>query len=302
MKNKTLALPGTIFLAGIILTIIVNLIFCTAQKPTVTEHSFPISITYEFGGETVTIRDEFVCTYTGAGRSVDPKDRFYDGVLLQSDYEETLCGDYLIASYEDGHLVIFTNLYAGYMMGDPLYDRHYTDYYRCEPYVAFYNDSDYTEYEDEETLAPYDVKIVDWEYPEPIENKLVFSGFTRLTRNNVLPMVIVSLLTLLACVILVKKDSEFTATALDKISVILNFVIGFVALPFTTIVGMFIDINGDASDPFSIATFFVPVLTGFGLAASVCLRRKGYKKASIAVQFIGIALLAVLMTLEGILW
>ena len=131
MKNKNLLMPKVIFLVGIVLTIMVSLFVSVAKKPVVTEQSFPFTITYEFEGETYTIEDEFVCTYTGPGQSVDPADRFYDGVLKKA-YDDAQ-GDYLIQAYEDGELIIFTNFFAGYMMGDPLYDRHYTEYYRFEP-------------------------------------------------------------------------------------------------------------------------------------------------------------------------
>ena len=297
MVNKKLSLAKIILLSGIILTIIVDLFICAAKKPVITEYSFPFSITYEFGGETVRIEDEFVCVYTGPGQSVDPADRFYDGYLKGGD-DELACGDYLIERYEDGELVILTEFFAGYMMGDPLYKDHYTDYYRFEPQIGFYVYDEYIEYTDEEALAPYDVRIVDWEYPQPVENKLSFAGFTRLTRNTVLPMLAVSLLTLLACIILVKKEEGLSFGVVDKVSVLFNFVLGFAALPFLAVCCTLIDINGSADDPLSMAAFFVPALCGFGLAASVCLRRKGYGKLSLLVQFAGVALMALVLLAE----
>ena len=154
------------------------------------------------------------------------------------------------------------------------------------------------EYEDEEHLAPYDVKIVDWEYPQPIENKFVFSNITRLTYNNVLPALAVSLLTLLVCIIFVKKDQGLTFGVVDKIPIVLNFIIGLVVLPFLTIVCCFIDINGNGADLCSQIAYCVPAVIGFGLAASVCLRRKGYKKAGFIAQFAGIAVFALVLILD----
>ena len=65
MKDKKLLLPGIILAVGIMVTIIVNTIICIAEEPVITEHTFPFSITYEFEGETITIEDEYICTYEG---------------------------------------------------------------------------------------------------------------------------------------------------------------------------------------------------------------------------------------------
>ena len=300
MKNQKTALPVTLILAGMVLTVIVNLVICIAQKPVVTEHPFPFSITYEFEGNVTTIEDAFVCTYTGHGQSVDPADRFYSGVYANGT-DEIPCGEYRIQTYEDGELILFTNFFPGYMMGDPQYADHYTAYYRYEPHIAFYVYEEYTEYTDEEILAPYDVRILDWEYPEPLDNSFAFSGITRLTARNVLPMAAISLLTLLACAIFVKKDPDLTAGTMDKAAVLMNFAIGLVVLPFLTIVGLFTDINGSGADLLSQVCFCVPGITGFGLAASVSLRRKGFCKAGFAAQFAGIAVMALILAAEAVL-
>lgn len=297
MKNKKMFLPNIIIISGIVISIITSLLVCIAKKPAITEYSFPFSITYEFNGKTETIKDEFICTYTERDGSFDSANRYYEGYLAQSNTTENR-GDYLIQSYEDGDLVIYTNFFAGYMMGDPQYADHYTEYYRYEPYVAFYVYEDYMEYEDAEHLAPYDVKIVDWEYPQPLENKFVFDGITRLTSNNVLPMLAVSLLTLLVCIIFVKKDQGLTFGVVDKFPVILNFIIAFAALPFMTIVSLLIEIAGGAGDISNQIAYCVPAVTGFGLAASVSLRRKGYKKAGFAAQFAGIVLFVFMIIID----
>ena len=154
------------------------------------------------------------------------------------------------------------------------------------------------EYEDQEHLAPYDVKIIDWEYPQPIENTFVFSNITRLTYNNVLPALAVSLLTLVVCMIFVRKDQGLTFGVVDKIPVIANFIIALIVLPFLTLVCCFIDINGNGAGlPCQIA-YCVPAITGFGLAASVCLRRKGYKKSGFIAQFAGIIAFALVLVTD----
>ena len=298
MKNPKLSLMRTIMLAGLVIAIIANLVFCIAKKPVIAEQSFPISITYEFDGKTVTIEDEFICNYTGHGRS-NSTDRYYDGYLANADNID--CGEYLIQAYDDGELVIITNLHEGYMMGDPQYDDHYNDYYRCEPYVAFYVYDEYCEYDDAETLEPYNVNIVDWEYPERLDNDFEFSRIGRLSSTNAVVNMVVGVLTLLACMIFVKKDSDYTKTAMNKLSTILNFAIGLVVFPFLSVVAPFIDINGSGEGLISQIFYCIPLITAYGLAASICLRRKGYEKAGLAWQFAGVLLTAVLMLAENIL-
>lgn len=297
MKNKKLFLPTVIILVGVALAVVTSILFSIAKKPTITEYSFPFSITYQFNGETKTINDEFICTYTGAGKSVNPADRFYDGYLANRTalgYN----GDYLIQAYDDGELLIYTNFFAGYMMGDPYYADHYTEYHRFEPHIAFYVYEDYVEYDDAEHLAPYNVKIIDWEYPQPVENTFVFSNITRLTYNVVLPTLAVSLLTLFACIIFVKKEKNLTFGDLDKVSVLINFIIGFVAVPFITIVCLFVEIAGGGGDISTQLAYCVPAVTGFGLAVSVALRRKGFRKAGFFAQFAGIVLFVMVIVID----
>ena len=298
MKNPKLKLPILIIIGGIIVSIITNMVLCTAKKPTITEHSFPISITYEFDGKTVTIEDEFICSYTGHG-STNSTDRYYDGYLANAD--DINCGDYLIESFDDGELIIITNLFEGSMMGDPQYDKHYTDYYRCEPYVAFYVYEEYMEYEDPEYLEPYNVKIVDWEYPEPLENDFVFSRIGRLNSTNAVAMSVVGVLVILACMIFVKKDSDYVPTAMNKLSTVLNFIIALVVFPFLSVVAPFIDINGGGEYLYCQIFYCIPLITALGLAASICLRRKGFEKASFLIQFTGVLLTAVMLLLESVL-
>lgn len=299
MKNPKLKLPMLIIIGGVIVSIIANMVLCIAKKPAIAEHSFPISITYEFDGKTVTIEDEFICTYTGHGASTNSTNRYYDGYLANAD--DINCGDYLIEAYDDGELIIITNLFEGYMMGDPQYDNHYTDYYRCEPYVAFYDYEEYREFEEPEYLEPYNVKIVDWEYPEPLENDFVFSRIGRLGPTNAVANIVVGVLALLACMIFVKKDSDYTSTAMNKLSTVLNFGIGLIVFPFLSIVAPFSDINGSGEDLISQIFYCIPLITALGLAASICLRRKGFEKASFLSQFTGVVLTAVLLLLESIL-
>ena len=296
MKQKKLALPMLILVAGLVLSILVSMMFSIAKRPTVTEHTFPISITYEFGGETFTIEDEFHCSFNVENSPYI--ERYYTGELAGND-EDLPCGDYLIQAYDDGALILLTRLFAGYMMGDPQYDQYYTEYYRFEPQIAYYVYDEYTEYYEEDgVLEPYDIRIVDWDYPDPVENTFKTSHLVPLKARNVLPLLAVSLLTLLACMIFVRRDPDLSYRAIDKLSIVLNFAIAILALPFLAIVCMLMDALGTSEGLIEQFCFCIPAIGGFGLAASVGLRRRGFRKSAFFVQFAGIAALALLLLLE----
>ena len=87
---------------------------------------------------------------------------------------------------------------------------------------------------------------------------------------------------------------------LDKISVLLNVAIGLVFVPFTSIYGMFIDINGSEAALAHQMGYLVPAVTILGLTASVALRRRGYTKSGIVIQFAGPALFALHLVLSAL--
>lgn len=299
MNNKNLLSTKIVFLVGLVLCLVVNILACVAKKPVITEQSFPFTITYEFQGEVRTIEDEFVCSYDGRTAYSNPYDRYYSGYLANAN-EGRIGGDYLIESYDNGELVIITRFFAGYMM-DKQYKDHYNEYYRFEPYVAFFDYESYMELSEPEELEPYGVRIIDWEYPEPVENSYVFGGLARFGRYNVIPMLGCALLTLLACIIFVKRDRSITYKPFDKLGLALNIIMSVTVLPFLTVVCSFMDINGSGTDPMALACFCVPAIAVYGLALSVCLRRRGYTMPGFAVQFAGVIAMALLLAVDAIL-
>lgn len=66
-----------------------------------------------------------------------------------------------------------------------------------------------------------------------------------------------------------------------------NWIIGTIYLWYVTILSIFIDIEGGGPELSVQAAYFIPAISIFALAASIALRRKGYKKSSLVVQFIG---------------
>ena len=72
-----------------------------------------------------------------------------------------------------------------------------------------------------------------------------------------------------------------------------NFIIAFTLLPFVTILGVFIDIEGGGPELYYQALYFIPALSMLCIVSSVALRRKGYGVKSLIVQFVGPAVFAV---------
>lgn len=279
MNNKKMLLPIIIILIGTILVSAVGLVLSICKKPVVTEMEFPFSITYEYKGETKTVNDTFSCSFTGGDEI-----RFWEGTVKSSNKES--CHEILVDEKNDGQLTIITNLFAGYLMGDPYYDDSYSEYLPYEPYAAFF-DLEGVEYSDEETLEKHDLKIINYEYPEPIENEFVFSHIARLDGDTSFKMALCSVVFLLLTIIFIKKSEDVTYTAFDKKTIVLNFVVGIVLLPFITVVGTFTDINGDGTAFIYQISYCVPAVTALCLALSIALRRKGFKKESMVVQFVG---------------
>ena len=281
MKNKKLILPIIILSVAVALIAVYLLISSIALKPTVTEAEFPFKITYELDGETVTIDDVYKVNYVPNDQGNNHKDRVYTGKLLSSEKNDT---NIILKQGEHTRIELWTYLYADYLMGDPEYD--FFDDKAFEPIIYYYDENE-VEYHDEETLAAQGVKLISFEYPTPIENKLVFSHLSYFSSANVLPTFLIALLTLIAILIFVKKEKELTYKAVHIVSIVFNWIVGTVYLGFVTILALLIDIEGGGPDLVYQITYFIPALSVLCLAASVALRRKNYGKWALAAGFVG---------------
>ena len=290
MKSRKMVLPIIILMAGILAMTAFAIINGVSKKPTITEGDFPFSITYELEGKTETIEGVYSVSFVGHGGYADTKGRIYEGKIVGMQNESD--NFYVLKESKEGYLVLLTNFYADYLMGDPQYD--YLMGEEFEPKLLYY-DSEGIEYTDEETLLDQGVKLIRWTYPMPVVNELVFSHISIMSSEVVLPMLFMGVLTLLVMLIFVKKDKKVVQGKIDKISAILNFIIGIVVIPFMTIVGSFIDINGGSSEWGHQMLYVLPSFSVLCIAASVGLRRKGVKKGGLAVQFVGPVLFAVIM-------
>ena len=289
MKNKKLFLPTIILAVAIVLTMISAVVAGIALKPKVTEGEFPFSITYELDGETVTIKDVYKVQYEKLGGY---KTRMYSGEIGNRGKDNTI---YVLKKNDSGRVELWTHFYPDYLMGDSEYD--YYDDEAFEPKIYYY-DAQETESHDEETLAEHGVKLISFEYPEPIKNSLTFSHFVFPESEVIFPSIIIAFLAMIGTLIFVKKDKEYTRKPINIITIVFNFIIGLVAFPFFTIIAGLLSALGDIGNIMNLLQYLLPALTILCITASIGLRRKLYSKSALIVQFISPAVFALIMIIS----
>ena len=286
MKTKNLRIAKIILAIYLIATLALLFLGYSVQKPKVVKQEFPFTITYSYQGKTETISDVYVGEYVRAAKYLGDDDLVWYGYIkdhnrLESDF-------YRIGELDDQAFSINLNIEPGYLMGDPKYADSL-----CRPSGVYHgfdgtNDIRVT---DPVELAQLGLSIVSWEYPVPIENDFSFGGIS-LSSEATIYTAAIAMAALLACMILTKKDREMVYGKTDKASVVLNFLIVIVAFPFIFMVSVLSEIVADASIWQQIL-YLTPALTVVGVAASVVLRRCGYGKQGLFIQFLGPVLFAV---------
>ena len=289
MKKGKLFLPTIILVSAIVITMVSVLIAGISLKPVVTESEFPFSITYELDGETVTINDVYKVHYDADEAN---KYRVYDGKIQNKEEDNSY---YVLKTEENGRIELWTQFYADYMMGDPEYD--YFDEEPFEPRIYYY-DAQETESHDEETLAEHGVNLISFEYPEPIKNSLRFSHIAMPEDEVVLPSIIIAFLAMIATLIFVKKDNDYVRKPINIITIVFNFIIGFIVFPFFTIFAGLLSALGDIGNIMNLITYLLPALTILCITASIGLRRKLYGKSALAVQFISPAVFLIIIIIS----
>ena len=279
MKNSCMKLPIIILVVGLILAIASCFFTGIVKEPTIKEHEFDYSVTYRIGSETKTHEGTFRCSFVGHDGHDDPTLRLYDGVHTK-DGNELGALWLTVAQKEDVELMMAVGLDAAYLMGDS--DKYEYAHGNDDPYFEAIDAEGYSV----EVSEKFDAEIIGWEYPEPIENSFRFSGFSRLYVISMLVTILIAFLAVLACLIFVRKDPNVSYEALDIISIIANFVITFMAIPFITIVIFFFPLVMDTESLLYQIYLCVPALTTFTIAASIALRRKGFAKSGFFVQLV----------------
>jgi hypothetical protein len=285
IEKKKLQTLSIILAVGLVMAIAASLLTGIVKAPVITEHDFPFTVTYRLDGETKTLEGVYRCQFRSTGQGTDPLNRYYEGEHLLNPAEEHPAA-YTIAQKDGLELCIVTIFSNRNLMGDA--DGVAVNY---NPYLAVIDSEGY-EYEDEETLSQFDAEIIDWVYPEPVDNSFKFVGFSSLHDDSMFAMLAVGILTILACTIFVKRDKALPYKALDKVSIVLNCVICFAALPFMTFITALFQITMGGDELSYQISMCIPALTAFTVAASIALRRIRFTKAGFFVQFIGPVLFA----------
>ena len=280
MQTKSLKIPAIIFVTAIVLCLAACFLAGMIKAPIVTEQDFPYAATYQLNGETETLEGVYRVCFRSAGEGTNPHERYYEGFCL-ADPD----GRHTIAEQDGLQLRIVFLFNDSYLMGDG--DRGETYGYAIpDPYLAAYDDMG-VEYTDMETLEAFEAELLSWEEPQPIENTFVFSGFSHLYTGSMLAMLAVGLLTIVACMIFVKRDKTVPYKLSDKLSIALNCVVCFAAIPIITFITTLLQITMSGDDLMYQIFLCIPALTAFTVAASVSLRRKGFTKTGFFLQFIG---------------
>lgn len=297
MKMKSLKIPVLILAIGLVLSLVACLFTNTIMIPTITEHDFKYSVTYKLNGETKTMEGIYKCTYEGYSEGEDPHDRYYNAEYIV-DGQTTLSHSYTIAEKDGAKLYIVTVFNEYYLMGD----KKNMDYepFLEEPYLEAVDKEGYP-YDETNMPSEFTAEIISWDYPEPIENTFVFSGFSILHAGSMLAMLVVGLLTVVACMIFVKRDKTVPYKALDKLSILVNFAACFLAIPFFVICIALMLATMGGEDIVTQILLCTPAITALTVAASIALRRNGFTKTGFFIQFAGPVLFFVPAVLESII-
>lgn len=288
MNKKSLKTLSIIFSIGLLLAVAASLLTGIVKAPVITEHDFPFAVTYRLDGETKTLEGVYRGRFISAGKGTDPLERYYEGEYLLNPANEHPAA-YTIAQKDGLELCIVAIFSARNLMGD-------ADGIAChyDPYLAVV-DSEGMEYTDEEFLSRFDAEILNWTYPEPVDNSLRFIGFSDLHDESMLAMLAAGILTIASCMIFVKRDKTVPYKALDKVSVVMNFIICFAALPFMVVITALMQITVSGDELAYQIALCIPALTAFAVAASVALRRIRFTNAGFFVQFAGPVLFILLL-------
>ena len=146
--------------------------FVSVPRPEIKEGEFNFALTCEVDGEMKKIEGTYVCKYEGASRALDGVGRDWKGYI--TDHEDSTSYD--IKTTDEGTIKVDLDICAEFFMSDPNYQNmKNSDDPKPEPYVYITSgDPAIEDPANEVTFDLYegdDVKIISFEYDEPIENE-----------------------------------------------------------------------------------------------------------------------------------
>ena len=251
------------------------------QKPAVQKQEFPFTITYTYQGQQQTISEVYVAEYSPFAKYLGDRPLAWFGYRLDQDRLES---DFIRIAQNDTHAFsIDLNLEPGWLMGD-LADAD------CAPSGMAIRLDDGTRITDPGQLEQLGFRLDSWTYPQPTENRFSFGGIS-MSSEAVLYTSAIAIVSLVLCLIFVKKDRAQMGGNLNKISIALNLLVIAVAFPFMFIVSTLSEILGDTS-ALQQLLYLSPALTVTGVGASLVLRRRGYALPGLLIQLAGPAVFA----------
>lgn len=174
MKKK-IALVGVGFVIGLLVAVLIAAsfmgFFANVPKPEIKEGEFDFALTYELDGKVNKIEGTYVCKFEGVSSALDGVGRDWAGYI--KDHDDFT--DYELKTTDEGTIKVNLDICSEFFMSDPNYQNmKNSDDPKPEPYV--YITSGVSSTEDpanEVTFDLYegdDVKIISFEYDQPIEN------------------------------------------------------------------------------------------------------------------------------------
>lgn len=164
---KILISIGSVVFAIIFLpwiTIYISGLFMSKPSaPQITYGEFPFRLEYEINGEKLVVEDTMICEYDGVGWNEGwGKFRKWKGYLENSDEESVL-----LINDNTRKIYCFVGS-AEYYMGDERYPKKRPLTPRV--YMVKLDDMDTTTFTQEELLEKYKIKLISWDFSEPIIN------------------------------------------------------------------------------------------------------------------------------------
>ncbi len=140
--------------------------FQSVPQPEIKEGEFDFTLTYGVDGEIKKIEGTYVCEFDGVSRAIDGVSRDWTGYI--KDHDDFT--DYEIKTTDKGVIMVSLDICPEFFMSDPNYDNIVSgkDNTKPEPYLYIKSGEP-----SDEAFLDYtgdDVKIISFEYDQPIEN------------------------------------------------------------------------------------------------------------------------------------
>ena len=142
-------------------------------RPEITYGEFPFELVYEIDGQVITVQDTYVCEFQGysVNEGSMRKMREWSGHMKST-------GEEYVILVQDGNFYLVCSVGSPkYYMNDPYYDSYNVGglhepniFYIIEPNDVGGSTSGGSQEEIERLMEQYKIKLVSWQFSEPIEN------------------------------------------------------------------------------------------------------------------------------------